>query len=63
MLDINQKWLREHRGSIFKEGIHYHYPYGFNDCRWNVTTMLEWMENSSIQTSELSEQILRTLCA
>jgi hypothetical protein len=25
--------------------------------------MLEWMENSSIQTSELSEQILRTLCA
>ena len=50
LLDINEKWLREHRRSIFQEGIHYHFPAGFKNCRWNVSAMLSWIETSNNST-------------
>ena len=62
LLDINAKWLREHRGDIFQEGVHYHYPKGFRDCRWNVQAMLEWMENSNCYSDE-ADKVLQSLCA
>jgi len=62
LIDINEKWLREHRGDIFQEGIHYHFPLGFNDCRWNVSAMLEWIETSTNHSSE-ADRILNSLCA
>jgi len=63
MLDINERWLREHRDTIFIKGIHFHYPNGFNDCRWNVAAMIDWIENSSNATSNIANDILSTLCA
>jgi hypothetical protein len=60
ILDINEKWLREHRGSIFIEGVHYHFPQGFSHCRWNVPAMLKWIETSN-HLSEV-ESILTSLC-
>ena len=62
ILDISERWLREHRGDVFKEGVHYHYPNGFNDCRWNLNAMREWMEYST-ETSEEAEKMLNSLCA
>jgi hypothetical protein len=61
LIDINEKWLREHKGTIFKNGVHYHYPNGFNNCRWNVEAMLLWVENSN--TSSEADAVLKTLCA
>jgi len=63
IIDINEKWLREKQGEIFKEGIHYHYPDGFHHCRWNVNAMLDWVENSSIETSKIANDILNSLSA
>ena len=60
ILDINERWLREHRGSIFIEGIHYHFPAGFKNCRWNVSAMLSWVETSS-HSSEV-DNIITSLC-
>jgi len=62
ILDINAKWLREHRGTVFKEGTHYHIPSGFSDCRWNVKAMIEWMENSNTDTT-VADEVLNSLCA
>jgi len=62
ILDINAKWLREHRGSIFIEGVHYHFPNGFNDCRWNVKHMCLWIETPS-ETNTVADEILKTLAA
>ena len=62
MIDINEKWLREHRGDVFQEGVHYHFPFGFNDCRWNVSAMLKWVETSTNHSSE-ADRILNSLCA
>ena len=62
LLDINVKWLNQHKGSIFQEGIHYHYPNGFNDCRWNVQAMTQWVENSNT-TSTIANEVLNSLCA
>ncbi len=62
LIDINEKWLRQHRGEIFKEGVHYHFPFGFNDCRWNVDAMLTWVESSSNHSNE-AEKVLNSLCA
>lgn len=62
LLDINAKWLRQHRGDVFKEGVHYHYPNGFNDCRWNVKAMFEWVENSNSSSSK-ADDVLNSLCA
>ena len=61
LLDINERWLREHRGSIFQEGIHYHFPVGFKNCRWNVSAMFDWIESSTSHSSEV-ENILTSLC-
>ena len=63
MIDINDKWLREHRGTIFQEGVHFHYPNGFKDCRWNVSAMLDWIENSSNEFSGVADEIINSLCA
>lgn len=62
-IDINERWLREHRGTVFQEGIHYHYPYGFKDCRWNVSAMLNWIENSSTESSCITNDILNSICS
>ena len=62
MIDINEKWLREHRGNVFQEGVHYHFPFGFKDCRWNVSAMLEWVETSTNHSDE-ANRILNSLCA
>lgn len=62
MLDINENWLREQRGIIFKEGIHFHYPDGFNDTRWNIAGMQAWMENKDSSNTE-ADEVLKTLCA
>jgi hypothetical protein len=62
LIDINERWLREHRGYVFVEGIHYHYPNGFNNCRWNVRAMLEWVENSNKKT-DVADDVLKSLCA
>jgi len=61
ILDINERWLREHRGSIFIEGIHYHFPLGFNNCRWNVSAMLEWVESSTSHSTEV-DNIISSIC-
>jgi len=63
LLDINPRWLRQHKGDIFKEGIHYHYPDGFHDCRWNVNAMFDWVENSATETSKIANDILNSLSA
>lgn len=63
MIDIHEKWLRTHRGTIFHEGVHFHYPHGFNDCRWNVSAMLNWVENSSLESSSITDEILNSICA
>jgi len=63
MIDINERWLRANRGAIFQEGIHYHFPLGFNDCRWNVSAMLNWVENSSNVVSDVTNEILNSICA
>jgi len=63
LIDINEKWLREHRETVFREGIHFHYPHGFNDCRWNVSAMLDWVENSSSESSDITNEILNSICA
>lgn len=63
VIDIHEKWLREHQGTIFKEGIHYHYPHGFKNCRWNVSAMLDWVENSSQESSSITNEILNSICA
>jgi len=60
LLDINSRWLREHRGNIFQEGVHYHFPYGFSNCRWNVSAMLEWVETSSHSTEV--DNIISSIC-
>jgi len=60
LLDINEKWLREHQRSIFIEGVHYHRPLGFSHCRWNVSSMLSWIETSS-HSSEV-DNILTSIC-
>lgn len=62
LLDINEKWLREHRGDIFLEGIHYHYPEGFHDCRWNVEAMVNWMENSKNYCAE-ADEVFQSICS
>jgi len=62
LIDINEKWLREHRGAVFHEGIHFHYPYGFKDCRWNVSAMLNWIEKSSQNSSTITDEILNSIC-
>ncbi len=62
LIDINAKWLREHRGEIFTEGVHYHFPYGFNDCRWNILAMIKWVENSN-SFSNKADEVLKSLSA
>ena len=61
ILDINPRWLREHRGDIFQEGMHYYFPLGFNDCRWKVSVMLEWIESSKSHSTEV-DNIITSLC-
>lgn len=63
MIDINEKWLREHRRTVFEEGIHFHYPNGFKNCRWNVSAMLDWVENSSNESLDITNDILNSICA
>ena len=63
IIDIHEKWLREHQGIIFQEGIHFHYPEGFKNCRWNVSAMLNWVENSSQESSSITNEILNSICA
>lgn len=61
MIDINEKWLREHQGTLFQEGVHYHYPNGFKNCRWKVSAMLEWVENQN-EKSNIANKILNSIC-
>ncbi|QFR49400.1 hypothetical protein FJR48_06535 [Sulfurimonas lithotrophica] len=61
MVDINERWLREHQGTIFKEGVHYYYPNGFKNCRWNVSAMIEWIENPN-EESNIADEILSNIC-
>ena len=63
LIDINEKWLRKNRKSIFQEGIHFHYPKGFKNCRWNVSAMLDWVENSSNELSSVTDEIINSICA
>lgn len=62
LIDVNERWLREHRGAVFKEGVHYHFPNGFNDCRWNVKAMIEWVETPTDEDTR-TQDILNSLCA
>lgn len=61
LLDINSKWLRQHCDDIFQEGIHFHRPLGFADCRWNVEAMIAWVEGS-YNTSQDAAEILEAVC-
>jgi len=54
LIGRSSRWLKEQKGVLFKQGIHYHQPKGEREPFWDVEKMDEWVR-SIVQDDEIDE--------
>jgi hypothetical protein len=58
-LGRSKDWLKQRKGTVFKEGVHYYQKPGDSEPFWDVGAMVEWVRNGD--RSEAAKEVLETV--
>ena len=57
-IGVNDKFLKENKGVLFKENIHFFVPDGRSHPLWDVEKMVEWVMGKDSDVDEILKKVV-----